>query len=313
MMFRTILAAGLLTLAPAAYADQEAGWVFKDCPDCPELVVVPAGSARIGSNEQERAGFSVPQSFAAREGQLNVTIAKPFAVGRFEVTRDQYAAYVADAKVPFEAGCAGYDPAVNGWPMRPGLSWRDPGFEQSGRDPVVCLNWYDAKAYVAWLSKRTGKNYRLLSEVEWEYAARGGSTGVYPWGSSPADMCSRANIYDRPTAEALQDKDGLKESLCLNPPQGNFTDPVGSYAPNGFGLYDVIGNAWELVEDCASDSYADVPTDGTVREQAGCTMRMPRGGGWNSRAWTARLSTRGKGDAEYRAVALGMRIARDLD
>lgn len=313
MMVRVVLAALILAFAPTANAGEEVGSVFKDCADCPEMVVVPSGSIRIGSTEQERAGFAVPPSFAARESQIEVKIAKPFAVGRFEITREQFAAYVADAKVPTVLGCAGYDPAVNGWPMRPTLSWRDPGFEQSGQDPVVCLNWPDATGFVTWLSKKTGKKYRLLSETEWEYAARGGSTDVYPWGSSPVDMCARANIYDRPTAIAVQDKDAMNETLCLYPPHGPYTDPVGSYAPNGFGLYDVIGNAWELVEDCASDSYADVPTNGAPYEKPGCTKRMPRGGGWNSRAWTARLSTRGQGAADYRAVALGMRVARDID
>ena len=302
-----------LPLAGNASGTPKPGETFRDCRDCPEMVVVPAGHAVLGSTAADRERFEIPGVFAAREAlQIDVTIAKPFAVSKYEVTRGLYARYVAQANVVTKPGCAGFDATTQTWAFNPASSWRDPGFPQGDDEPVVCMNYPDAKAFVDWLAKKTGKPYRLLSETEWEYAARGGATTTYPWGDSPDVICDKANVYDVPTATALDDRDGLADHLCQRSKVKTFLEPVGSYAPNGFGLYDMIGNAWELVADCASDTYAGVPTDGSVADRPGCTRRMPRGGGWNSRAWTARLATRGQGAADYRAVALGIRIGRDL-
>ena len=306
-----------LHVAPAAAAtakELKAGDTFKDCRDCPEMVVIPAGKATIGSTPEQRAKFEIPKLFADREvKQLDVTIAKPFAVSKFEITKGMYAEYVKEAGVKTALGCAGFDPKTQTWPMNPAWSWRDPGFKQGNNEPVVCMNYPDAQAFVAWLSKKTGKTYRLLSETEWEYAARGGATTVYPWGDSADGICEKANIYDIPTATTLGDKEGLTDKdVCAKPFKKQFTVPVGSYPPNGFGLYDMVGNVWEMLADCASDTYDGVPADGSVVVKADCKKRMPRGGGWNSRPWTARLATRGQGNAEYRAVALGLRVAREL-
>lgn len=312
------LAATLLALlhaTPAAAAGKELkpGDTFLDCSHCPEMVVIPAGKATIGSTPEQRAKFDIPKFFADRESkQLDVTIAKPFAVSKFEITRGMYAEYVKEAGVRTEPGCAGFDAATQTWPMNPKWSWRDPGFKQGDDEPVVCMNYPDAQAFVAWLTKKSGHTYRLLSETEWEYAARGGATTIYPWGDNTDDICERANIYDIPTATTLGDKEGLADKVCAKPRKKEFTEPVGSYAPNGFGLYDMVGNVWEMLADCASDTYDGVPADGSVVVKADCKKRMPRGGGWNSRAWTARLATRGQGNPEYRAVALGLRVARDL-
>ena len=305
--------ATVLPVAAFAAEPLQPGDTFSDCRDCPEMVVIPAGHARLGSTATDRGRFEIPKVFADREAlQLDVTIAKPFAVSKYEITRGMYGRYVEEAQVVTEPGCAGFDITTGTWPFNKAWSWRDPGFPQGNDEPVVCMNFPDAKAFVEWLAKKTGKPYRLLSETEWEYAARGGATTTYPWGESADAICERANVYDIPTATALGDREGLADHLCAQPKVKIFLEPVGSYPPNGFGLYDMIGNAWELVADCASDTYAEVPTDGRAVDRPGCTRRMPRGGGWNSRAWTARLATRGQGDAGYRAVALGIRIGRDL-
>ncbi len=291
----------------------KAGATFRDCADCPEMVVVPTGKVVIGSTAADRARFKIPKLFTDREvTQIEVTIAKPFAVGKYEVTRGMWAQYVQEAGVKTELGCAGFDREKGQWPFNPALSWQNPGFKQGDNEPVVCLNWPDAKGFVAWLAKKTGKPYRLLSETEWEYAARAGATTTYPWGDSVDVICEKANIMDMATATELGDKDGMEASPCVKPKVKTFTEPVGSYAPNAFGLYDVVGNAWELVEDCATDTYDEVPKDGTPVVKADCKKRMPRGGGWNSAPWTARTATRGQGAEAYRAVALGMRVARDL-
>ena len=277
------------------------------------MVVVPAGRARLGSTAADRARFNIPKVFADRERlQIDITIAKPIAVGKFEITRSQYARYVAESGEKTEAGCYGFDAATGGWPFIATLTWREPGFAQGDDEPVICMNYPDAKAFLAWLSRKTGKPYRLLSETEWEYAARGGATTTYPWGDSIEAICTQANIHDRHTAAAMGDKAGMGPEACVQPHKKTFLEPVGSYAPNGFGLHDMIGNAWEMVEGCATDTYEGVPTDGSPVEVQGCTRRMPRGGAWNSLPWTARLATRGQGDAGYRGVGLGLRVARDL-
>ena len=315
------LAALACTLAaacalPAFAADASAmkpGDTFKDCRDCPEMVVIPAGRATLGSTAEERARFAIPKVFADREVvRIDVTIPKPIAVGRYEVTRAMYARYIVETDTVTQPGCYGFDPKTGQWPFHPELSWRDPGFPQGPDEPVVCMNYPDAKAFVAWLAKKTGKPYRLLSETEWEYAARGGSTTTYPWGDSAAAICDHAKIYDRQTARELGDQVGAVEADCEKPVTKTFLDAVGRYPPNGFGLYDMVGNAWEMVEGCATPTYEGVPTDGQPVERAGCTTRMPRGGGWNSHAWTARVAIRGQGNAQYRGVALGIRVARDL-
>jgi formylglycine-generating enzyme required for sulfatase activity len=315
-LLQTFLAAILLSLIHITAASAQSlkpGSSFRDCSNCPEMVVVPAGHAVLGSSPEDRARFDIPKPFTDREvKQIDVRIAKPFAVAKYEVTRGMWAQYVHDARVKTEPGCAGFDVKTGQWPFNPALSWQDPGFKQGDNEPVVCLNWPDAKGFVSWLAKKTGKPYRLLSETEWEYAARGGATTTYPWGDSADVICDQANIYDKATAAMQGNLPAVIENVCVKPRVKTFTEPVGSYPPNGFGLYDMVGNAWELVEDCATDTYAALPTDGSAFEKAGCKTRVPRGGGWNSQAWTARLATRGQGAESYRAVALGMRVARDL-
>lgn len=176
----------LLSTSQACAADAlKPGDSFRDCKDCPDMVVVPAGHARLGSTAADRARFDIPRVFADRELlQIDVTIAKPFAVSKYEVTRGLYARYVAEAGVKTEDGCYGFDVKTGTWPFIATLSWRNPGFAQGDDEPVVCMNYPDAKAFVAWLAKKTGQPYRLLSETEWEYAARGGATTTYPWGDS---------------------------------------------------------------------------------------------------------------------------------
>lgn len=152
-----------------------AGQSFEDCPSCPEMVVVPAGNFMMGASLEEEVATT-------REDQVRVNIAKPFAVGRFAVTRGEFAAFVTTTGHKTDGGCYGY----TGKEMKrdPDRNWRDPGFTQDDRHPAVCVSWNDAKAYVAWISSVTGKNYRLLSEAEREYVTRAGSTTPFWWGTT---------------------------------------------------------------------------------------------------------------------------------
>src|SRR5947209_3851911 len=200
-----------LSAPPAVWRVPGAVAQFKDCADCPQMVVIPAGEFTMGS----------PPSEQAAEAQHRVTIAAPFAVSKFEITFDEWAACLKGG------GCNGYRPADQGWGR--------------GKRPVVNLSWENAKDYVKWLSQKTGKPYRLLSEAEWEYAARAGTTTPFWFGDTLTP--SQANF------------DGSPDGTGPSPVNRKNTLPVGSFPANAFGLHDMHGNAWEWVEDCWHDDY----------------------------------------------------------
>ena len=231
------------------------GQSFKDCPTCPEMVVVPAGSFMMGSPESE------PGRGSDEGPQRRVTIAKPFAVGKFEVTFAEWDACV-------KAGQCGDE----GW--------------GNGRRPAINMSWYDAKQYVAWLSKTTRESYRLLSEAEWEYAARAGTTTSYSWG------------------------DDFDASLA-NSNKGE-TVAVGEYAANHFGLHDMHGNVWEWVEDCWNDDYRGATSDGTAQTSGECGRRVLRGGSWGDNPLNLRSAYRYRLASDYRFLSLGIRVGRSL-
>ena len=209
---------------------------FQECTNCPEMMVVPAGSFTMGSPANE------PGRYADEGPQHTVTIARQFAVGQFELTFDEWDACVADG------GCNGYKPNDEGWGR--------------GRRPVINVSWDDATAYVAWLAKKTGKPYRLLTEAEYEYATRAGTTTAYPWGDDIGKNNANCNG-------------------CGSQWDGKQTAPVGSFAPNQFGLYDMVGNVWEWTEDCYHDSYNGAPADGSAWTGGDCSRRVVRGGSWD--------------------------------
>ena len=217
-------------------AAQATGEVFQDCDVCPEMVVVPPGSFMMGSADSEEGRLSWEGS------QHRVTIDYRFAVGVHEVTFEEW-----DACVP-GGGCDGHEPDDEGWGR--------------GRRPVINVSWHDAWAYADWLTERTGEEYRLLSEAEWEYVARAGTETARYWGESAQQQCQYANGYDA-VAQAELGIDWMDPVGCRDR-QAN-TAPVGSYRPNALGLYDVLGNVREWVDDCWNDSYEGAPTDGSPR------------------------------------------------
>jgi formylglycine-generating enzyme required for sulfatase activity len=241
---------------------------FKECAHCPEMVVVPAGKFSMGSPASE------PGHGADEVPQHTVAIARRFAVDRFEVTFDEWDACAADG------GCNGYKPSDEGWGR--------------GRRPVVYVSWDDANAYAAWLSKKTGKSYRLLSESEYEYAARAGRQTAYPWGN--AIGTNKANCH-----------------ACGSQWDARQTAPVGSFAANRFGLYDMVGNVREWTEDCYHDSYSGAPADGSAWiEDADCGNRVVRGGSWLIAPAFLRSASRYWFTTGYRLRYLGFRVARTL-
>ena len=249
------------------------GSVFRDCAECPEMVVVPAGSFRMGSPSGE-AGRDDDEGPTHR-----VEISKPFAIGRFEVTRGEYARFVSETGHSSGTACWTYEGGE--WEERTGRNWRSPGFAQADSHPAVCVDWKDARSYVAWLSRKTGEAYRLLSESEWEYAARAGTTSSRYWGNASSSACRHANVYDRTGEDELSFP--WSHHDCRD--GHGHTSSAGVFDPNGFGLHDMLGNVWEWVADCSNGSYAGAPADGSAWTSGDCSRRVLRGGSWGNGPW----------------------------
>jgi sulfatase modifying factor 1 len=278
---------------------------FSDCAGCPEMVVLPPGKFMMGSPPDE-PGRDV---YGSEDPQHLVTIAYSFAVGIFEVTRDEWAMFVKATGQADPDGCNIHQAKWPNWPTIKGLNWHNTGFAQTGRDPAVCMSWNEAKSYLAWLSTKTGHRYRLLSEAEWEYAARAGTATAHYWGEKPQDACFYANGSD------LTRKETFPEWNADQPCHDGFvfTSPAGSFRPNAFGLFDMLGNVAEMTEDCLYYSYATSPADGSARETGDCKNRVNRGDTWTSTPGELRSAARGFDNAtSTRVVDLGFRVARDL-
>ena len=282
---------------------------FKECDKCPEMVMVPAGSFTMGSPASE------PGRREDEGPQHMVIFAKSFAAGKFPVTWDEFAAFVAET---------GYAPGLKCWNFEGGrwgekldLSWRNPRFSQTGSHPVGCLTWNDAKAYVAWLSKNTRRAYRLLSESEYEYAARGQvQPGNYPrfsFGDDENDMCRYGNVADQTALQKIPGMSRLSNWAVFPCFDGYaYFSPVGSFRPNDFGLYDTVGNVWQWVEDCYNDNYAAVPSDGSAATFGDCSRRVRRGGSWYIIPRYVRAANRDGFGFLNRFSDIGFRVARTL-
>ena len=244
------------------------GQVFRDCPDCPELVVVPAGLFIMGLNATSKKGKPAHR----------VNIAKPFAIGRFEVKFSEWRACV-------DAGGCNTEPDDHRWGRK-------------GR-PVINITYYDAERYLSWISKKTGYRYRMPSEAEWEYAHRAGTTTLWWWGAKVGR--NHANCKD-----------------CKSPwsdggdaPHG--TAPVGSFQPNPFGLHDTAANVFEWVEDCWNKSHKNAPNDGSARTEGNCRYRVIRGGSFYYYSKVARSDYRAKNPPNVKSYWLGFRVLRELN
>ena len=301
------------TVKEAPRAALKPGTVFQDCPDCPRMVVIPAGEFTMGSPAAE-AGRG------ADEGpQRQVSIGQAYALGRSEVTVAEFRRFVEESGYRTEAerdsraqGCSGFiyaDPARSPSPQ-PFTSWRSPGLAQAQADPhpVLCVSWNDARAYTQWLSKKTGRRYRLPTEAEWEYAARAGSAAARPWGDDPDQACRFANVADQ---SRFQTWSFGQKHECTD---GHyFTAPAGGYAPNRFGLHDMLGNVWEWTEDCWNANFAGAPSDGAAWQSGDCTQRVCRGGSWSTVPRFVRSATRHKNPADHRDNVTGFRVARLIE
>ena len=254
---------------PAALPED--GAVFRDCDACPAMVRVPAGGYLMGSPESEPGRYQ-------DEGPQRVVLVAAFAAGVHEVTFAEWEACVRDG------GCLEHLPDDEGWGR--------------GSRPVINVNWTDAQAYTQWLSEVTGHSYRLLSEAEWEYAARAGTSTARPWGRTVTDAC----LYANGDYAALPCGDGHEN-----------TAPAGSFKPNAFGLYDLLGNVWEWTQDCWNEGYAGAPGDGRAWESGDCSARVARGGSWYHGVGHLRAAYRLRSPFLDRSLIVGFRVARSLD
>ena len=282
----------LIALAAEFVPARSPGDVFRDCKNCPQMVVVPAGDYMMGSpsSEESRDDEESPRH--------RVTISKPFAVGKYEVTRGEFREFVSDTGHSSGRGCSYW--TGKEWTKSDAHSWRNPRFAQDEDDPVVCVDWNDAKAYVKWLSGKTGHQYRLLSESEWEYVARAGTTGPFHFGRTIST--DQANYYGRVVYGS--GRKGVYRQKTVS---------VGSFPSNGYGLHDVHGNVWEWVEDCWHDSYVGAPTNGRAWTTEGyCSRYVLRGGSWFDEPRNVRAATRFWNFPGNRYSKDGFRVARTL-
>jgi formylglycine-generating enzyme required for sulfatase activity len=293
---------------PAEAASAPAGVASRECFACPEMVSIPGGEFLMGSpaSESVRDDDELPQ---------RPVRVKPFALGKTEVTVAQWrqfasaSGYLTDAeRNAYEPGCFTWAPDKVEWAWRAGRSWRGPGWRQKDSEPVVCISWTDAQAYVRWLDQNSGvKGWRLPTEAEWEYAARAGSTTRRPWGDDPDAVCEHSNGTDRtkgPNGRAWTDARFCGDGYW-------YAAPVGSYRPNAWGLHDMLGNVWEWVQDCYLP-YADAPNDGRAHETNDCRGRVVRGGAWDDPPAVLRSAERFWLGSGNRNNNIGLRVARTL-
>ena len=274
------------------------GGVFQDCPECPRMVEVPAGQFDMGSSSSDEDGSE------SERPVRQVTIGYPFAVGVHEVTRGEFRVFVRDRNRSMGNSCWTWS---GEWEDRRGIGWQDPGFPQDDDHPVTCVSWNDAKAFARWLSDRTGERYRLLSESEWEYVARAGTTAARYWGDdNMSAQCSHAN------GAKMQRSSQDSEPFGGCDDGHRWTSPVGSLDANPFGLHDVLGNVFEWVDDCWNQTYEGAPSNGTSWEAGNCGRRVFRGGAWLYGPSVLRSAFRVAYKPGYRSVVLGFRVARSL-
>jgi formylglycine-generating enzyme required for sulfatase activity len=286
------------------------GTVLKDCDDCPELVVVPAGRFAMGSPDSELGRDK-------DEGPQRTVEVSSFAVGRYAITRDQFDEFVKATGGLYADGCY-VESAKETWDLHAELSFRSPGFPQDGRHPAVCVSWEDAQAYVKWLSARTGKSYRLLTEAEREYVTRAGKSLPYWWGATVRP--DQANYFQgQPAANANGASKARVASTAVSkvpPPQitpaSTGTVPVNLYQPNPWGLFQVHGNVAEWVEDCWNANYEGAPLNASAVRTGDCSRHVLRGGGWSFSAQEIRSAFRDLSIRDRRYVHVGFRVARDL-
>ncbi len=275
----------------------------------PEMVHISRGSFWMGATDAELNREKVPPYWRKEQPRHQVHIGRDFALGKYPVTRGEFARFVADTgyEVPKPVRIWAPD---KGWIVSNSHDWRDPGFPQDDQHPVVCVNHIDAEAYVAWLSDKTGKTFRLPSEAEWEYACRAGTEMARFWGDDRDSARLYANVADASLARALKEKPDPEGFFTFDDGFG-FTSPVGTFRANPWDLHDMLGNVWEYLADDWIYNYTTGPDNEAPRATPGGSgIRVVRGASWNSGPWGVRSTSRyGVND---RGTSTGFRLAWTL-
>jgi len=307
------LAITLCCLSLSAWAVSKSiqpGDTFRDCPDCPEMVVLPAGNFLMGLSTDEAKRDAKQESFTYKivdswrwsktvMPQHPVKIQRPFALGKYPVTRGEFAAFVRETGYSANQPCFIAGGRYGGFSSE--ADWRHPGFDQSDRDPVVCVSWDEARAYVDWINKKLAQAnpvllngwYYLPSEAEWEYAARAGTRTTRWWGNAI----------------------GSNKAVCLHcgtPWDHQQPAPVGLYGANSFHLYDMLGNVWQWTKDCWNLNYAGAPADGGAWLVGNCAQRVLRGGSWRSAPEYLTSTARLFDNAHDHYDLAGFRVSKEI-
>jgi formylglycine-generating enzyme required for sulfatase activity len=271
------------------------------------MVVIPAGSFVMGAAPGEEERENLSDEFRDRSQPQRRVSVKSFSAGKFEITRGQYRVF-AEATGRRSDGCFVW--TATGFQIDPSKDWRNPRYAQDDTHPATCVSWEDASAYVTWLSDRTGKRYRLLTEAEWEYAARAGTTTARFWGEDGNMSCDHANGGDLSTRAHAALASDWHVANCND--RHAYTAPVGSFRANAFGLHDTLGNAAEWTQDCWNPSYSGAPADGRAWLAGDCYLRAVRGGSWEDAPVGLRAAYRAGSPMTVRVYTRGFRVARDM-
>jgi formylglycine-generating enzyme required for sulfatase activity len=317
----TIGAAGkfllIMNLCPVAIASDGADVnksfeQLRDCDICSEIIILPPGKYMMGATEEEFKGHDKYKYIYKMESPRHEVYVKSFGIARFDVTRQQFEVFAKETGFDGK-GCKIFNGKT--WVFDTDANWKNPGFKQTGQDPVVCVSWNDAQEFIAWLNlKITNKNtqnYRLPTEAEWEYAARAGTVTPTYWGNDSLNQCKFANTRD------LSAKDLDPETPYVNCEDGYVeTSPVGAFQPNAWGLFDMLGNVNQWVLDCWYFDYSASTSAAmdTARKAlgTGCDERRARGAGWSAIPINVRAASRSGFIFNTRISYLGFRLAVDL-
>ena len=286
--------------------------IRRDGPNFPEMVLIPPGEFMMGVPEAESKRERTGEIDKNARPVHRVVIPRPFWMGRYPVTKGEFRAFIEDSGYEMQDGAFTYEPDARGfWTYghRANRNWSNPGFTQTDRDPVVCINHADVLAYMDWLNRRTGGGYRLPSEAEWEYAARAGTTTARYWGNG----MEQAHLYANAADQSLRERLGpnVADRRFTTGDDGfAFTSPVGSFRANSFGLHDMLGNVWEWCADQWHSSYEGAPPEAVAWLRGGLVARVMRGGSWRDNTRNVRAACRGSNSPGNRHGRIGFRCAR---
>lgn len=283
--------------------------IQRDCESCPLMIPVNSGEFQMGTAVADRLIDPRTGGPATNDEPQHSVRIEAFSIGIYEVSVREFAAFITATEHATANKCMDFS-KPGGFTISTERSWQNTGFIQGGNEPVGCISFYDAQAYTEWLSYITGKNYRLPTEAEWEYAARAGNTGPYFWGNTEDNACDYANV--RSTGADTISKRQVEADKAGFPCDDGFvhTSPAGSFMANAFGVYDMQGNNWEWVTDCSHKNYAGAPNDGSAWTEENCQFGVIRGGSFLNLVQRSSVTVRAGRPRSGAASNMGFRVVK---